>query len=236
MKQEIRIFATRHTRELAALYSDFICNALGIEDITSCHLCNYSERLKAGSDQFTPVHKAVYSEFDKGESSKLVSEYWKLANAMAVELSVETDVLKWAFQRYPSLRVHYPGNVSVFEFHRDSDYNHPLGELNHFLALTNCTNTASLWLETNLGWGDISPLNLEQGQLARLNTSIWLHGDKINLEGYTRVSIDFRLVPLAVIEGEKVSSSITKNIKFNKHHYFKPASTINGLSVTRNAR
>ena len=70
-------------------------------------------------------------------------------------LKNETGYLgEWAIQRYPTIRFQFPENVSVFEFHRDSNYSHPIGEINCFYALNECIDSSALHVEKNLGFED----------------------------------------------------------------------------------
>jgi hypothetical protein len=176
--------------------------------------------LQKGTDQATAAHKVLYKEFDNGLCSPLIQIYRQLCEEWVVDLSELHDIDLWAIQRYPSVRIHLPGNVSVFEFHKDSDYKHPLGEINHFLSLTRSHDTAALQVEDHLGWGDYKPLNLEKAQSAILNTSIFRHGDLPNQEGYTRVSIDFRAIPLKVLDLQAPSRSLTKVRNMDCNDYF----------------
>ena len=124
----------------------------------------------------------------------------------------------WAIQRFPTLRFHFPENVSVFEFHRDSNYSHPLGEINCFYACTQCMDSSALQVEKNLGFEDYVPLTLKAGEYAILNTSIYKHGDILNKTRKTRVSMDFRFIPDIQLNNTKVSK--TNSIKLNSDEYF----------------
>ena len=109
--------------------------------------------LQKGTDQSTLFHKAIYSTFDK--PSFFLSDFWQNYRVLSLEI---VDKLKnetcyfgeWAIQRYPTIRFHFPDNVSVFEFHRDSNYLHPIGEINCFYALNECINSSALHIEKNL--------------------------------------------------------------------------------------
>ena len=177
--------------------------------------------LQKGTDQSTVFHKAIYSTFDK--PSFFQSEFWKNYRILCLEI---VDKLKnetcffgeWAIQRYPTIRFHFPNNVSVFEFHRDSNYLHPIGEINCFYALNECINSSALHVEKNLGFEDYLPLNLQSGEYAILNTSIYKHGDFINKTRKTRVSMDFRFIPNIFLTNNV--SSLTKKIKFTSDSYF----------------
>ena len=181
-----------------------------------------STTLKKGTDQSTIFHNILYAQFDKALESPIVFSYRCLVNAWLEDLRQEYGYESWAVQRYPSLRIHFPNNLSVYEFHRDSDYNHPLGEINHFLALTKCFGSAALNVEKNLGWSDYEPLELNQCQSAILNTSIFKHGDFPNLESYTRFSIDFRAIPLSVLNSPDNISKVspTKSKAMTTSDYF----------------
>ncbi len=177
--------------------------------------------LQKGTDQSTLFHKAIYSTFDK--PSFFLSDFWQNYRVLSLEI---VDKLKnetcyfgeWAIQRYPTIRFHFPNNVSVFEFHRDSNYLHPIGETNCFYALNECINSSALHIEKNLGFEDYQPLNLQSGEYAILNTSIYKHGDFVNKTRKTRVSMDFRFIPSKFLSNDV--SSLTKKIKFNSDSYF----------------
>ena len=177
--------------------------------------------LQKGTDQSTAFHKAIYSTFD--QPSFFLSDFFHNYRILCLEI---VDKLKkdtcyfgeWAIQRYPTIRFQFPNNVSVFEFHRDSNYLHPIGEINCFYALNECNNSSALHIEKNLGFEDYVPLNLKPGEYAILNTSIYKHGDFINKTGKTRVSMDFRFIPNKFLSND--SSSLTKKIKFTSDSYF----------------
>lgn len=177
--------------------------------------------LKKGTDQTTLFHKAIYSTFDKPNffKSEFYINYKELALEILKKLKKETgETGSWAVQRFPTLRFQLPDNVSVFEFHRDSDYDHPLGEINCFYALNECYKSSALQVEKNLGFEDYVPINLKSGEYALLNTSIYKHGDILNKTSKTRVSMDFRLIPERLLDNKK--ASLTKGMKFNTDCYF----------------
>ena len=184
-------------------------------------LKNKNELLKKGTDQSTIFHKSIYSTFDKPNFFK--TEFWKSYRELCIEilnkLKNHTGYFgEWAIQRYPTIRIQFPNNLSVFEFHRDSDYSHPLGEINCFYAINECKNSSALQIEKNLGFEDYEPLNLKKGYYAILNTSIFKHGDLLNKTGKTRFSIDFRFIPTIHLSDQKIS--LTKGIKFTTNSYF----------------
>ena len=192
---------------------------------------DHKKLLKKGTDQSTIFHKAIYATFD--EPNYFISEFWKSYRKLSLEI---VEILKnrteyfgeWAIQRYPTIRLQFPQNVSVFEFHRDSNYFHPIGEINCFYALNKCFNTSALQVEKNLGFEDYVPLNLDPGQYALLNTSIYKHGDLLNKTNKTRLSMDLRFIPNSRLTNRNIS--LTKGIGFDTNSYFIKETEMRGLN------
>ena len=181
----------------------------------------HQELLQKGTDQSTIFHKAIYSSFDDPNYcfTEFCVNYRKLSLEVLVILKDQTGYKgEWAIQRFPTIRIQFPNNLSVFEFHRDSNYSHPIAEINCFYAINNCYQSSALQVERNLGFEDYVPLNLNPGQYALLNTSIYKHGDILNKTKKTRISMDFRFIPISKLtEGR---SSLTKAKEFNTNSYF----------------
>lgn len=197
----------------------FFDNSFGVHQLEELHNNRALELLEAGTDQASPFHQAIYREFDKDTDSPLIFNYRVLCLEWLNELHCIYNE-EWAIQRYPSVRIHMPGNISVFEFHRDSDYNHQLGEVNHFLSVTASRRSAALHVENNLGWNDFAPLELAAGESAILNTSAFRHGDYINNEAYTRLSLDFRAIPHCLLKDVDSKQSLSKKKALDDTDYF----------------
>ena len=181
----------------------------------------HQELLQKGTDQSTIFHKAIYSSFDDPNYcfTEFCVNYRKLSLEVLVILKDQTGYKgEWAIQRFPTIRIQFPNNLSVFEFHRDSNYSHPIGEINCFYAINNCYQSSALQVERNLGFEDYVPLNLNPGQYALLNTSIYKHGDILNETKKTRISMDFRFIPISKLTEGRIS--LTKGIGLNTNSYF----------------
>ena len=181
----------------------------------------HQELLQKGTDQSTIFHKAIYSSFDDPNYcfTEFCVNYRKLSLEVLVILKDQTGYKgEWAIQRFPTIRIQFPNNLSVFEFHRDSNYSHPIAEINCFYAINNCYQSSALQVERNLGFEDYVPLNLNPGQYALLNTSIYKHGDILNETKKTRISMDFRFIPISKLSEGRIS--LTKGIEFNTNSYF----------------
>lgn len=122
------------------------------------------------------------------------------------------------FQKKPSFRIHYPNLTSYGKFHRDSDYNHPKEEINIWVPITETKNTASMYIETEVGKKDFQPVNLKFGQYLIFNSEL-MHGNKVNKEQYTRFSMDFRVIFKSDYKNF-TKSSAKQNIKFQIGEYY----------------
>lgn len=146
-------------------------------------------RFRRATDQSTTYHKAFYDSFEE-----LRPRYRRFVDEVAAPIIGEP----FCFQRTPTFRVHLPGNVAVGEFHRDADYNHPEGEVNFWVPFTEAWDTNTVWIESTLGSGDHVPAPpLLPGRFLVFDAVRWSHGNVANDTGATRVSFDFRCIPLS---------------------------------------
>ena len=58
------------------------------------------------------------------------------------------------YQKIPTFRTQVPNNLSVAEWHKDSDYSHSRSEVNIFLPLTSAHDDATVWTESKEGKED----------------------------------------------------------------------------------
>lgn len=145
------------------------------------------ELLTWQTDQATDFHATFYKEFDT-EVKELYRQF--VADFIPQVLGTK----EFCFQRVPTFRVHFPGNVAVGSFHTDGDYNHEAGEVNFWVPFTRAWGTNSVWIETELGNSDFQPQELAPGQVLTFDAVHWNHGNKVNDTGATRVSFDFRCI------------------------------------------
>jgi hypothetical protein len=153
------------------------------------------------ADQATYLHAVLYQvdpEYQRGREAAATTAdrgFIRTYRAFVRYLAEAAFRESLVFQRLPTLRVQLPGNLSVGAFHRDAEYNHPKEEINVWVPLTPAERTASIWIEGSRGAGDHRPRDLRYGQYLLFDGGLE-HGNKVNAEGYTRVSFDFRIIPL----------------------------------------
>jgi hypothetical protein len=148
-------------------------------------------------DQDTPAHERFYREYAR------VHEIYERFLREVIGPAYGEDL---CVQRVPTFRVHYPRAMAVKEFHRDSDYNHQSAIINYWLPLTAAFATNSIWIETEPGAEEFHPVELVPGQLLRFDAVALKHGNHPNDTPVTRVSFDFRVLPLRHYEETELTS------------------------------
>ena len=166
------------------------------------------------NDQNTIFHKNFYQKCDIDDRfDRLYKDFIK--NFVSSYMKDENLV----YQRRPSFRVHLNENKAVGEFHKDSDYNHPLEETNFFVPLTNSNETSTIWVESAPNKHDYRPINLKYGQILVFSGGYLNHGNLINQTGKTRVSFDYRVVKSTDYKKNN-SKSVNSSKKFVIGEYY----------------
>ncbi len=153
-------------------------------------------RLTQVLDQSTQFHKTFYRTFE----SHIEPAYRDLISNIIHPIIGEP----FCFQAVPTFRVHLPGNVAVGEFHRDADYHHPVGELNYWLPLTDAWASNTVWIQDDDD--EFLPAEAQPGQIVHFDAVSRQHGNKPNLTGATRVSFDFRCIPMSKYQDSETRS------------------------------
>lgn len=177
----------------------------------------YNTKFERKNDQSTHYHQKFY-EYARTIEFKTI--YTKFIFEVIKPLFNETIV----YQTIPTFRLHFPGNIAVGEYHRDRDYRdlswaERVREMNFFLPFTNAYATNTIWVESEEGKEDFSPLEVKYGQIAMWDGSNLLHGNKTNKETTTRVSVDFRVIPMSRYESSE-NGSINTQTKFKLGQYY----------------
>ena len=124
------------------------------------------------------------------------------------------------YQKIPTFRTQLVKNLGVFEFHRDRDYAHNEEERNFFLPFTDAYATNTIWVESEEDKADYSPMTTLYGQVVKWNGNSLMHGNKQNTTSNTRVSVDFRCIPLSKYSEEEGAAAIYSKMKFKIGDYY----------------
>jgi ectoine hydroxylase-related dioxygenase (phytanoyl-CoA dioxygenase family) len=187
--------------------------ALVANDLENLHKVDFNsgQLITREKDQSTPFHALYYTN-----NEIFLSLYRKFIHEVIAPIFGEQIV----YQTVPTFRVQYPNNKGVGEFHRDGDYNHNPEEINFFLPFTDAKETSAIWIETEKYKEDYFPMNAEYGEAIQFNGVSLKHGNKINETGNTRVSVDFRVIPLSKYKEENGKSSINTKLEFKIGGYY----------------
>ena len=172
-----------------------------------------------GIDSDTKYHKAFYDYMRNPEASKDFLHTYKefIKHEIAPKIGAKKYLI---YQKWPSFRIHLPNNVAVGGWHKDGDYNHPSGEINFILAITDMYESNTTITETEPGKKDFRQIELSPGMIAQFNGNQCTHGNLPNRTGVTRISFDFRvMLPEDYNENHK-ALSLSKGNKFLLGHYY----------------
>lgn len=200
-------------------FVEIVGNVFGIYDLKYIHTLSdeiYKEKFQVGMDSSTIFHTKFYDKFRTGWD-ELNSLYERFIKEVVSE-QYDEDFL---YQSFPTFRVHLPGNVAVGAFHNDAEFHHPKGEMNYIIPLTISNKTASVWVESEPGKKDFRDIILIIGNLVKFNGNELTHGNKTNETAKSRVSMDFRVLPLSKYDESNEGESITRNTKFKEGAYYK---------------
>lgn len=186
------------------------------ESLEDLHSDQYKEQFKVGADSITEFHNKFYDKYRAGWTEmESLYEYF-IKHVVAPRYNED-----FLYQKFPTFRVHLSGNVAVGAFHTDAEFGHPAGEENYILPLTHSTGTASVWVESQAGMEDFEAIPLVPGNLIMFKGNTLRHGNKVNETAKTRVSMDFRILPISKYDPANSSESITKKAKFKEGDYYK---------------
>jgi len=175
------------------------------------------ELLDQSNEAETFFHKKFYSKLKEGwpEIEKAYEDF--ILNE--VSPLFEEDFL---YQKFPSFRIQVPNQTAVSKWHYDSDedHKHPDWEINFQIALTEMNDSSATWIETVPGLNDFSPMNMEEGEFCIFDGNKCRHGNKVNKTGKTRVSFDFRVLPISRHD-ENTTKESYYGRKFAEGGYYK---------------
>ena len=196
-----------------------VCDALGTEDLENLHEHYSYAPFTMENNSNTVLHDRFYNKLRTGWL-EFHDAYDRFIEDLVVPIFGSRDFI---VQKTPTFRVHLVGNWAVPEFHCDSQpgYNHPEGEINFQIAVTDMFGTNATWSESVPGLGDFAPIEMNQGEFTVWDGGKLNHGNMINDSGHTRVSFDFRILPLSKYNPSKAKKSATRGTSFTVGGYYK---------------
>ena len=104
--------------------------------------------------------------------------------------------------------------------HTDGEYNHPPEEINFIIAVTELWDTNSIYFESEPGKGDFTPLFLRRNEFVKICANQLRHHNLRNISGQTRVSMDFRVIPMSKYNPDYDKTSVHGHRKMLIGDYF----------------
>jgi|TARA_R110000824_G_scaffold50219_4_gene140445 hypothetical protein len=166
----------------------------------------------------TDFHDLFYNTLRSEKGQSIKNTYKDFISGPVAELFDES----FAYQAFPSFRVHLPNDRAIHKWHFDSDvdHKHPPWEINFQIALTDVYDSNAMWIESVPGLRDFKPVGLKVGQFAIFNGNKCMHGNKPNDTGKTRMSFDFRVMPMRSHNPEYSKASETTGKGFVVGGYY----------------
>lgn len=165
-------------------FKSIICEYLNIHQLDNIFV---EQKITRENNQSTEYHKKFYSSLDN--DNKLKSLYDDFISKVVKNLFDEEII----YQVTPTFRLQAIDNVSVFAFHKDTEYGHSDKTINFFLPITKCYDTNALWVESG---SSFEPMECDYGDLITFDAVNLLHGNKVNKTGKSRISLDFRVMKM----------------------------------------
>ena len=205
-------------------FADIVSNILGTTNLPKIHEEDHFEGynvFKREEDQGTKYHKLYYNNCKE----RILNLYDKFILNVIRPLYDEEIV----YQKIPTFRLHFPGNIAVGEYHkdkwyRDKKWHEKVCEMNYYLPFTKAYGTSTIWVESEEDKGDFKPMDVEYGECIQWDGVNLTHGNKKNITNVTRVSVDFRIMRYSRYQPSNHGSINTKT-KFEIGGYYKLTKT-----------
>jgi len=165
-------------------FRSIICDYLNLSQLDNIFL---DQEITRENNQSTEYHKRFYYSLDN--DNRLKSLYDDFISKVVKDLFNEEII----YQVTPTFRLQAIDNVSVFAFHKDTEYGHSDKTINFFLPITKCYDTNALWVESG---SSFEPMECDYGDLITFDAVNLLHGNKVNKTGKSRISLDFRVMKM----------------------------------------
>ncbi|GAA0871320.1 hypothetical protein GCM10009117_04660 [Gangjinia marincola] len=178
-------------------FHEIISDFIGIDDLSQLKLNE-----EVSQDKFDDSY-SMYKNMEQSEAynklyqklnSPIGDQFYTLYGKFIREVIQPQYDEPIYFQEKPTHRIIFADTPGVSRLHRDSDYGHHPKEINYFLPQTKAFDTNTVWIESERGKEDLSPMNVRMGQYARFNGASLLHGAMPNTTNASRVSFDFRIL------------------------------------------
>ena len=202
-------------------FAELVSKAFEVDDLSLLHINRKDllppQKLDFSNESKTKFHELFYKKLNSPWTSLIESYEDFIKNEISLYFKEG-----FIYQTFPTFRVHIPNYKAIHQWHYDSDpiHKHPPWEINVQVPLTKIINTQATWIESVPGLEDFLPMEMDYGEYVFFDGNRCKHGNRVNKEGHTRVSFDFRVMPLSKYTGQS-KSSVTSQKRFIVGEYYK---------------
>ena len=178
-------------------------------------------------DTKTTFHKKYYNS---PYYEELLNLYYTFVREVVLPLFKEEE--EFVVQKDPAFRINLPNNTALgfrpnmgdpedkIGLHCDGDYDHPDGEINFMLTFGKQYGNNSCYVETSPNNEDYYPIEMEFGEFVSFYGNKCRHFNRVNDTGVSRISIDFRIIPISKYDTKNVKQSLHGKRKFLIGDYY----------------
>lgn len=218
------VYGRKHINQLKFDHQTFdfrkyLLRLFNVNDLSELHNIQKEEYklfTEFGKDSNTEFHKKFYEYLKSLEGEYIKEQYIKFVKEIIMPY---LGLKKALVQKFPTMRFQLPNNVAVARKHTDSEI-HPIGEINFIYAFTDMHDTNAVWIEKMPRSEEYVPLELKAGECVSFNANLCSHYNKINNTDKTRVSMDFRVLPLNYYNESDTKKSTTTNNFYKDGGYY----------------
>lgn len=191
-----------------------LCKIFDIDDVDYLHCHELAKARPLTHDSSSPLHSVFYSR----NSQLILKEvYFGFLSQIVYPLLEQP----FYYQAIPCIRIGMPGRRWLDRYHKDSEYNHPIQELNINLPISVPCRASCLRIELTPGKQDFVYLDGAYGRFTFIDHINCMHGSDVNSSSKSFLSLDFRLIPESLSkEAFSDSSSVNKLSKMRPGSYF----------------
>ena len=200
-------------------FRPFVKDCFKINDLDMIHVNNpkYDVFKEFGPDVQTWYHETFYNYLRNDKNNKMQNMYDKLIiNVILPYLGLKEALV----QKFPSFRIQLPNNKAVAKIHTDNNLGHPFGEINFTYSFTDMYDTNTIYIEKMPRSKMFVPINMKANNNICFNGNLCMHYNEINDTGKSRISMDYRILPIEYFPKEDFFSHTTKK-KFIDGGYYK---------------
>jgi hypothetical protein len=173
-------------------FRDMVMDYFGVQDLERLHLVAKFNPISASNQ--SPNYEATRNSWaiSKVLRAAVAPASQELLRSLLQEYVAEFLYPIFGIQPLASMRVNFHGSKSILHFHTDAEYGQTSEAINLWLPVTKAWGTNSMYLESEVGCGDFTPLELDFGQACIFRGTELRHGAVDNDSESTRISYDIR--------------------------------------------